>query len=209
MKKFFTINTINPLVFSLPERAVLARLGYNRYLNQLSGAMEVRIRLAMQKAFALCHPRGRWKLLRVEEVTAEQVVLSENWSIAGSKFAGFVQNTPLVWLGGVTIGDDINGFIAKNPDNMTDCAVYDAVGSECADRAIAVLQQLAAAELRRFNLVLSSQRFSIGYGGVSLQHQQEFFRQLDLAGIGMSLTASCIMQPEKSVTAFALVNRVD
>ena len=37
-------------------------------------------------------------------------------------------------------------------------------------------------------------------------YQQEIFKQLELEKIGISLTETFIMQPEKSVTAFALVN---
>ena len=89
---------------------------------------------------------------------------------------------------------------------MLEAAIFDAVGSECADLAIELLQKLAGAELCRWGANISQQRFSAGYGGVELFHQKEIFQQLELENLGISLTETFIMQPEKSVTAFALVN---
>ena len=89
---------------------------------------------------------------------------------------------------------------------MVEAAVFDAVGSECADLAIGLLQKLAAADLRRWGLMLSQRRFSAGYGGVELFHQKEIFQQLELEKLNMFLSETFIMHPEKSVTAFALVN---
>ena len=208
MEKFFTINTVDPLVLTLPEDAVLSRLGRNRYLTVIDQTLTVKLRLAMQKAFALCHARGRWKLLTVTERTPDKVVFNSTWQINSSRFAGFVRDSEYVFLGAVTIGSDLPQAImqAQNSGNMSDAAVFDAVGSECADLAIGLLQKLAAAELLRYGIVLGKQRFSAGYGNVELFHQQEIFQQLQLHKLDMQLTQSYIMQPEKSVTAFATVN---
>ena len=98
------------------------------------------------------------------------------------------------------------GLFNTTDTDMLEAAIFDAVGSECADLAIGLLQKLAAAELRRYGLYISQQRFSAGYGGVELFHQQEIFQQLELETLGIHLTETFIMQPEKSVTAFAFVN---
>jgi len=211
MEKFFTINTVDPLVLTLPEDAVLSRLGRNRYLTVIDQTLTVKLRLAMQKAFALCHARGRWKLLTVTERTPDKVVFNSTWQINSSRFAGFVRDSEYVFLGAVTIGSDLPQAImqAQNSGNMSDAAVFDAVGSECADLAIGLLQKLAAAELCRRNVHISGQRFSAGYGGVELFHQQEIFRQLELEKFNISLTETFIMQPEKSVTAFALAEKIN
>ena len=208
MEKFFTINTRNELLLTLPEDAVLSRLGRNRYLTVIDQKLTVNLRLAMQKAFALCHARGKWKLLTVSEHTPDMVILDENWQISSRAFADFVKNAQYVFLGAVTIGSDLLQAItqAQKAGNMAEAAIFDAVGSECADLAIERLQKLAGAELCRYGLNISPQRFSAGYGGVELFHQQEIFRQLELEELGITLTETFIMQPEKSVTAFAVVN---
>jgi cobalamin-dependent methionine synthase I len=159
----------------------------------------------MHKAFAFCVPRGRWRLLEVKHQDNQAVIVGDDWSLESAAFAGFVDNATFLWLGAVTIGSKFEEF-AANADNMTAAAVYDAVGSECADQAMDMLQKMSAQELVRHDLMMSKQRFSPGYGNLSLQVQKKIFEILQLEELGMSLTASNIMQPEKSVTAFAAVN---
>lgn len=209
MEKFFTINSVDDPGLVLPEDAVLARLGRNRFLTVMDQTLAVKVRLAMQKAFALCHARGRWKLLRIVCKSSDEVVLGAQWRIKSRKFAEFVQAGEYLYLSAATIGSELPQAVeqAQRLGNMFDAAVFDAVGSECADLAVELVQKIAAAELLRNGWALSKQRFSAGYGGVELFHQQEIFQQLELESMQMSLTKSFIMQPEKSVTAFAVVNK--
>lgn len=211
MEKFFTINSVDHLGLVLPEDAILSRLGRNRYLSVMDQELSVKLHLAMQKAFALSHARGRWKLLSITARSNDETVLNEVWKIKSRKFAEFVQSADYLCLSAVTIGKELPQAIeqAQSVGNMFEAAVFDAVGSECADLAIELLQKIAAAELLRSGLVLSKQRFSVGYGGVELFHQQEIFKELELGKLNMSLTRSFIMQPEKSVTAFASVNKIN
>ena len=211
MEKFFTINSVDHLGLVLPEDAILSRLGRNRYLSVMEQELSVKLHLAMQKAFALSHARGRWKLLSITTRSNDETVLNKVWKIKSRKFAEFVQSADYLYLSAVTIGKELPQAIeqAQSVGNMFEAAVFDAVGSECADLAIELLQKIAAAELLRSGFVLSKQRFSVGYGGVELFHQQEIFKELELGKLDMSLTRSFIMQPEKSVTAFASVNKVN
>ena len=211
MEKFFTINSVDHLGLVLPEDAILSRLGRNRYLSVMEQELSVKLHLAMQKAFALSHARGRWKLLSITTRSNDETVLNKVWKIKSRKSAEFVQSADYLYLSAVTIGKELPQAIeqAQSVGNMFEAAVFDAVGSECADLAIGLLQKIAAAELLRSGFVLSKQRFSVGYGGVELFHQQEIFKELELGKLGMSLTRSFIMQPEKSVTAFASVNKVN
>ena len=211
MEKFFTINSVDHLGLVLPEDAILSRLGRNRYLSVMEQELSVKLHLAMQKAFALSHARGRWKLLSITASSNDETVLNEVWKIKSRKFAEFVQSADYLYLSAVTIGKELPQAMeqAQSVGNMFEAAVFDAVGSECADLAIGLLQKIAAAELLRSGFVLSKQRFSVGYGGVELFHQQEIFKELELGKLDMSLTRSFIMQPEKSVTAFASVNKVN
>ena len=211
MEKFFTINSVDHLGLVLPEDAILSRLGRNRYLSVMEQELSVKLHLAMQKAFALSHARGRWKLLSITTRSNDETVLNEVWKIKSRKFAEFVQSADYLCLSAATIGKELPQAVeqAQSAGNMFEAAVFDAVGSECADLAIGLLQKIAAAELLRSGFVLSKQRFSVGYGGVELFHQQEIFKELELVKLDMSLTRSFIMQPEKSVTAFASVNKVN
>lgn len=207
MEKFFTCSNIESLPLCLPEAEVWSRLGRNRFLSRITPEQELECKLLMNKAFALCVPRGRWRLLKVKAHDLQTVIVEDDWVLESAAFAGFANRAPYLWLGAVTVGTTLTQTVNAS-ENLTAAAVYDAVGSECADLAMDMLQKLSTQKLMRGNLAMSKQRFSPGYGLLSLQVQKKIFELLQLDELGMSLTESCIMQPEKSVTAFAAVNRM-
>ena len=208
MEKFFTYTTVDPLAIELPEAAIWSRLGRNRFLSRIEPAAELKLKLEMWRAFEQCRPCGRWLLLPVTARFPEKTVLDESWTLESAQLSSFVCDAEYLWVGAVTIGDGIARMIAQSREDMSRVVVYDAVGSECADLAIKNLQVLSARILQRYNLQLSIQRFSIGYGALELKHQQTVFDRLKLEDLNMNLNESFIMQPEKSVTAFCRVNKI-
>lgn len=206
MEKIFTCVELDPVPAALPEQAIWARLGRNRYLSEISPECRSACRTEMLKAFELCQPRGRWCLLKVENVEMESVRIADFGCLRSAEFAAFTASAPYLWLGAVTVGEAISqAAAALQSEKMSSAVIYDAVGSECADAAIGLLQQHAAVQLARSGMQLDKRRFSPGYGKLSLSVQQEIFAKLRLEQYGMTLNESFIMQPEKSVTAFARV----
>ena len=55
--------------------------------------------------------------------------------------------------------------------------------------------------LRRENRTILPRRYSAGYGDFLLENQRILFRLLQLDRFGVTLTESCLLIPEKSVTA--------
>ena len=208
MEKFFKTSSIVDLPLELPEAAVWSRLGRNRFLSNISSAEEQKLKLAMHRALVCCRPRGRWRLLKISAIDQQRVLLGDDWMIESTAFASFAAQGNYLLLGAVTAGGKIADLINKTA-LLADQAVFDAVGSECADQAIGNLFRIAAVELQRFSLRVIERRFSPGYGGVELAVQRRIFELLELGALGMTLTDSCIMQPEKSVTAFAPVLSVN
>lgn len=204
MKSFFTTSAIIDLPLELPEAAVWSRLGRNRFLSRITPEQEVGCKLSMLRALAAVRPRGRWKLLKISARDANRVLIDETWCISSSAFAEFAAGCEYLLTGAVTVGSGIAELIAES-QQLAEQTVYDAVGSECADQAIAMLMSVADNTLRRHGLTVVKKRFSVGYGKVSLAEQSRIFELLQLNELGMTLTESFIMQPEKSVTAFAPV----
>ncbi|HPV30603.1 MAG TPA: methionine synthase, partial [Deltaproteobacteria bacterium] len=58
-------------------------------------------------------------------------------------------------------------------------------------------------QVRREGLAITSRRFSAGYGDFELENQRIMYERLRLGEIGVEITDSCILIPEKSVTAVA------
>ena len=209
MENFFTYKTVENLTVALPESAVLSRLGRNRFLSNISNSEQVKLKMLMLKAFTQLRPRGRWMLQSIVDRTDREVILPGNRVLHSEAFARFCGDAPLLWLGAVTVGSGIADLMSDPSAAISEKVVFDAVGSECADDCLGNLQNLAAMELARHNLIMQKMRFSPGYGNLSLGVQEIFFDLLQLPELGMTLTESKIMQPEKSVTAFAAVLKMN
>ena len=207
MEKFFTHIESVDLPLALPESEVWSRLGRNRFLSRIEPSQERTVKLAMHRAFALCKPRGRYCLLKIASRSAEYIELSDGVMLQSRAFAEFASSADYLWVGAVTVGEAVLQAVSEENGKLSERAIFDAVGSEAADQAMDMLQKIAMAKLLRHDLKLSMRRFSPGYGNLALSVQKNIFQYLKLHELGLSLTESFIMQPEKSVTAFAVVNK--
>ena len=86
MEKFFNANMVDSLALALPERAVFSRLGRNRFLSDISNAEESRLKLLMNQAFAVIHPRGCWRLLKIAQWSNDAVILDNGVELKSAAF---------------------------------------------------------------------------------------------------------------------------
>lgn len=201
------ITDLNPIPLTLPERAILSRLGGNRHLTVIAPAEIARYRAWMLEALQAMRPRGRYAVCPIVRNDGEYLELAAGPVWRSAPLCALVGDAPLLWLGAVTLGGGVTELVAAAREDMARAVVCDAAGSECADQGMEILQQQAARTLSRRGYVLGLRRFSPGYGNLTLTVQREMFALLDLPALGMALTEPCIMLPEKSVTAVAPVFR--
>jgi cobalamin-dependent methionine synthase I len=88
-------------------------------------------------------------------------------------------------------------------DQMTAAVVYDATASEMADAALDWIMEYINRQLRRDSRRLLPRRFSAGYADFALENQQSIYENLQMGKIGVTITPSYILLPEKSVTAIS------
>ena len=193
---------IKSLPLELPEKEIFLRLGGNLFKTHLDSDSRIFFQQTSLKAFELCVPCGRWGIAGVQKVTEEGVCCEDGDFIEGAAFAAKNPGITHLWYGAVTLG----GNWKKKFDSLSDTAektIYDAVGSECADAAMDLLFRMSGTFLRSRGIILASHRYSPGYGDMPLKMQKFFFRKLHLNEVGMDLTETFFLTPEKSVTAFA------
>lgn len=211
---YFVTNPAQPVRFTAlpvqpPRRAILDRLGYREGVTQLSPAETARLECEIAAAFRHCRPQGVYTTAGVSAAdTAEGIVtLDGGWQIRCAGVAKMFADSGArcAWLAAATVGAEITQIAAEAIANgdAAKAAIADAVGSECADAALDLLAALARQQLRPAGGNLQRCRFSPGYGGWQLSDQTHFFERLQLAELGITLTPSYIMSPEKSVTAIA------
>ncbi len=199
MREFHDIRI---LPVNIPEKEIFLRLGGNIFKTDLPGESEKQFKKTLLEAFELCIPCGRWGIVEVEKVTATGIVCRGGDWIEGADFAAENPEISHLWYGAVTLGSALNEKI-NSLTNVTEKAIFDAVGSECADAAMDLLFSMAKTVLRSRGITLAERRYSPGYGDMPLKMQNFFFQKLQLSDSGIKMTETFFLIPEKSVTAFA------
>ena len=195
---------LNGMPLALPLGQIFARLGHTDHTSIPATQLEELNRI-IQQAFAVISPRGTYCCRKIESHDAETILLEDSTRISCPGVASMLKNCQEVWLAAATIGKQISELTAEcfARGDAAAATVCDAVGSECADAAMDFLQNYAASQLKRSGRILTDSRFSPGYGKWPLSAQKKFFQWLDLQNLGLTLTESMLLIPEKSVTALA------
>ena len=178
--------TYSSLNIQFPEREIFLRLGGHLTKTVLSAEELIRFRSLGCKAFEVCRPQGRWDICKVNSVTENCITLDDGFQIRSRDFASRCCGINYLWFGAVTLGNAVTN-LRDNSEKVSESAVFDAVGAECADAAMDALHSLARQALQRQGLTLAPRRFSPGYGDMDLEIQQFFFERLDLSELDIVL----------------------
>ncbi len=156
----------------------------------------------MEKSFVLVEPIARFTHISCS-VSPGKVQLSNKFVIMSGSLAKHLNSCTKVTMVGLTIGPFIEEEIEKSQkkNKILEPIIMDAVGSECAEEAAMYLSTFLALEISRSGCE-PTKRYSPGYGDLNLTVQSYFHTLLNLAQIGITLTESFLMIPQKSITAF-------
>lgn len=193
---------------ALPVQEVLRRMGHNRHHTILTPQQEKRVDDLMQEAFALCRPAGMFLFLPItgnDGSVLRAGTPEEGVVFSSSALCRLMTGCERLVLLACTVGAEASELAGQRAGQGlgTDAIVCDATASETADAAMDWLCALLNRELPRTGGRLTANRFSPGYGDLALDAQAAIFRVLRPQEIGISLTDSNMMIPEKSVTALA------
>lgn len=196
--------TLSGMPLTLPYRQILARLGYSGQTRIPASQMEI-LNRNIQRAFEAISAKGVCGCQPIDSNNGDAVILADQSRIVCPAVAAMLKNSQEVWLAATTVGRKISDLTEAcfSAGDAAAAAVCDAVGSECADAAMDFLHNYAATQMKRSGRTLADCRFSPGYGNWPLTAQQDFFQWLNLENLGLTLTKSLMLLPEKSVTALA------
>jgi cobalamin-dependent methionine synthase I len=88
-------------------------------------------------------------------------------------------------------------------DDLATAVVYDATASEMTDTGLDWIMDYLNQQIRREGKTLLPRRFSAGYADFNLENQKAIYEILQMGTIGVTITSSFILLPEKSVTAIS------
>lgn len=202
-----TVQRIDNLTFPIPEREILRRLGYDREKTRRSGAEMKMFQAIVSRAAALCRCRGAYRLAEISSSDESRVTLDNGCILEGASISKFLAGAKFAVFMGVTAGgevtEEISALFAGGESRKAEAVIMDAAASEIADAAMDSLNDLLRKILERKGLAIGRKRFSPGFGDFPLSAQKLIFPFLELDKLGMRLTESCQLVPEKSVTAVA------
>ncbi|MFH1078833.1 MAG: methionine synthase [Pseudomonadota bacterium] len=203
------VRYFNNISIATPLAQIYRRLGYRKGVTDLSPRDRVEIENHIATARSLIRLQGASRRLPVLLEGKSTVKLPEQATFESRRLLKFLSGSDEILLMGATAGPDVMAAIQEDAAgrNVTRGVVLDATASETVDAALDWIMAGYNQTLRRQGKHLLPARYSAGYGDLALENQQTMFRLLGLGKIGVEITESCILVPEKSVTAITGITK--
>ena len=200
---------MNPVLFfesipiSIPRKEIYRRLGFMKGITQISPSQQEEIEQYIHDAQSFISLKGVGLRVPIQEIKGSQIILAEDILFESHQLAVLLDTCRELVLMGATAGSDIMAAVGEDiaGRNVTRGVVFDATVSEMVDASLGWIMDYFNRTLLRENRKLLKQRFSAGYGDFLLDNQKTIYRLLQLDRLGIQITESCILIPEKSVTA--------
>jgi len=187
----------------IPRPQIYKRLGFRKDMTKLSDIRRKEIEAYIDDARSLIRLQGMGRRLKIRDIRDAKIYLSNDQVLSSKNLAAFIAGSAEIVLMGATAGHEITEAIRVDAaeDRMTRGVVLDAAASETVDHALDWIMDYFGRHLLREGKTLMKKRFSAGYGDLLLESQRIMYELLEMERIGVELTKSCILVPEKSVTA--------
>ena len=188
-----------------PLEAIYRRLGYRKGLTHVRPGEAAAIGNRIDEACSLITLKGAARRLPILSRDAGRIGLPGGRALQSAQLAALLARAGEILVMGATAGPGIIEAIRQDTaaDNLTRAVVLDATASEMVDAALDWMESLFGRELRRESRQLTKSRFSCGYGDLALENQRLFYDLLEMKRLGVELTETWILVPEKTVTAVA------
>lgn len=186
-----------------PFAQIYRRLGYRKGVTDLSPRDKAQTEGYIETALSLIRLQGAARRLPIQPEGKSSVSLPGEATFESRRLVKFLSGSDEILLMGATAGPEIMAAIQEDAAgrNVTRGVVLDAAASEVVDAALDWIMAYYNQILRREGKRLLSTRYSAGYGDLALENQRTMYHLLALEKIGVEITETCMLVPEKSVTA--------
>jgi cobalamin-dependent methionine synthase I len=197
---FFEKISIDP-----PREKIYQRLGYRKRTTRISTIRQKETDYFINEASSLISLKGSLLRLTINHNNGGKINLAGDLAFTSKKLSTFLRDCEEAVFMGATAGNAIMEAIKKKTghDDLAAAVVYDATASEMTDAALDWIMDYINRLLRREGKVLLPRRFSAGYADFNLENQKTIYEILQMGKIGVTITPSFILIPEKSVTAIS------
>jgi hypothetical protein len=188
-----------------PREKIYHRLGYKKRTTEISTIQKEETDHFINEASLLISLKGALLRLAISHNDGEKIILDGNLTFNSQKLSIFLNDCKEIVLLGATAGNIIMEAIKAKTlqDDLAAAVVYDATASEMTDSALDWITDYFNQIIRREGKTLLSRRFSAGYADFALENQKLIYEMLKMEKLGVKITSSFILIPEKSVTAIS------
>ncbi len=139
----------------------------------------------------------KYSAVRLEIEVKENIIDFGLFSVESSALAKNLANTNECYILAVTLGSKVDRLLTKlSAISLAEHYIVDALSSSLAESATDIAENLIKGENQ------TKVRFSPGYADFDIKHQSDVLSILDAQKLlGISLSKSCLMTPQKTVTA--------
>jgi len=203
MKKIESVVFLEKISIDPPREKIYQRLGYKKRTTEISTNQQEETDRFINEASSFISLKGSLLRLAINHNDGEKIILSKNLTFKSKKLSAFLRDCQEAVLMGATAGNAIMEAIKEKTrqDDLAAAVVYDATASEMTDSALDWITSYLNQLLRREGRTLLSNRFSAGYADFNLENQKAIYEILQMGKLGVKITSSFILIPEKSVTA--------
>jgi len=185
-----------------PKERIYARMGYKRGITRLEAARETEIDNYIKDASFLIKLKGAAVSIPIEKRDVSTVVFPEGIVFESSILSALLKDSREAMFIGATSGEEIVNSIRESKDSdLTRGVIFDAAASETVDASLTWITDMLNRDLGRESKRLTKRRISCGYGDFPIKYQKIIHKILGLSSLGVKITESFFLVPEKSVTA--------
>lgn len=186
----------------IDKKKLLIRLGHVESKQKLTKSFNELIRAAADLAHILINPRQIVNISNIGEISESSVELENGFVIKSGKVARLLDGCTRLLSFVVTIGPKLEQkrdyfIVTKEP---TQAMLLDACGAVAVEGIAEALNTSAEKDFLKKGYS-ATKRYSPGYGDWQISAQKDFLDFLDAPQIGVKLSESFIMSPEKTISA--------
>lgn len=196
------VSQLLSLPVNIPFKRIYNRMG-QRVSTEISADMKEKIDRTINEAFMICELKARYGFFEAKNNDGKSIVIGTE-TFESESFCDLVKSCDKIALFAVTIGNKLmeKRQVFLDSSEIFNAVIYDAVGSEIAEEGAEYMHCFLGKIAASKGGSIMKRRFSPGYSDMSLEMQKKIFKLINPEAIGIQLSPSCLMIPEKSVTAF-------
>jgi len=196
------VTTLENISIEIVARKILSRMGY-RAKAQIPSQDKILVESLIPEMLAQIDSKIAIADFKAIQLDTNSLKLESDISVESTNLVHVMQDAKFVSIYAATIGDNVEEMstMLSKSGKIKDAHVWDAFGSEAAEAVAKRVSIVVNQRAKRKNMV-TTKRFSPGYGDLALKYNRIIIDILKTSQIGISVTDAGLLVPRKSTTGF-------